>query len=135
MYFRTTGLIQVLTSAPRHLTAAPSEVHPQAYVASESALNLLTKFPQAYYEPNQSRSNLRVIADALATRVLTSREGLVVATGVEFLKNGTLQTIHANREVILCCGAFKTPQVLELSGEQCLVASISHNLENFDRYR
>ncbi|KAG6860087.1 hypothetical protein C0995_015881 [Termitomyces sp. Mi166 len=70
----------------------------------------------AYYEPNRSRSNLKVITNALATRVMTSGEDLVIATGVEFVQDGVLQVIQAKKEVILCCGSFKTPQILELSG-------------------
>ncbi|KAF5367873.1 hypothetical protein D9615_010490 [Tricholomella constricta] len=73
----------------------------------------------AYYEPNQSRANLKVITGAHAARVLTSTTkgtDAVVATGVEFLKDGTQQTIQANKEVILCAGSYQTPQLLELSG-------------------
>ncbi|KAG6907816.1 hypothetical protein DXG01_007298 [Tephrocybe rancida] len=71
----------------------------------------------AYYEPNQSRPNLKVISGALATKVLTSgSDSVVIATGVEYLKDGVLQTIHATKEVILSAGSYKTPQVLELSG-------------------
>ncbi|KAG6834311.1 hypothetical protein H0H93_010570 [Arthromyces matolae] len=70
----------------------------------------------AYYEPNQSRPNLKVISGALATKVLTTGKDAVVATGVEYLKDGVLQTIHARKEVILSAGSYKTPQILELSG-------------------
>ncbi|KAG6809937.1 hypothetical protein H0H92_014019 [Tricholoma furcatifolium] len=52
----------------------------------------------AYYEPNQSRPNLKVISGALATKVLTSGNDTVVATGVEYLKDGVLHTIHAKKE-------------------------------------
>lgn len=40
-----------------------------------------------------------------------------IADGVEYLKDGTLQTLHATKEVILCAGSYKTPQILELSGK------------------
>jgi len=38
------------------------------------------------------------------------------AAGVEFIRNGLMQTIRANREVILCGGVINSPQILMLSG-------------------
>ncbi|KAG6871658.1 hypothetical protein C0995_001717 [Termitomyces sp. Mi166 len=70
----------------------------------------------AYYEPHQSRSNLNVVANAQATRILTFGRDSVLATGVEYIKDGSLHVIEAKKEVILCCGSYKTPQLLELSG-------------------
>jgi choline dehydrogenase len=72
--------------------------------------------------------NLRVELDALATRVLFDESNR--AMGVEYLKghqlyrahaasstgSGELRQAHATREVILCSGAFNTPQLLMLSG-------------------
>jgi choline dehydrogenase len=71
---------------------------------------------------------LRVELDALVTRVLL--DGNNRATGVEYLKGarryrahgqpataeGELRQAQAAREVILCGGAFNTPQLLMLSG-------------------
>ena len=71
---------------------------------------------------------LRVELDALATRVLLDEHNR--ATGVEYLKGerlyrahgqpataqGELRQAQAAREVILCGGAFNTPQILMLSG-------------------
>ncbi|KAF8884272.1 hypothetical protein CPB84DRAFT_1750441 [Gymnopilus junonius] len=70
----------------------------------------------AYYEPNSLQPNLKIITGVHATKVITSKEDLVTVTGVEFLQNGQLQTIQAKKEVILCCGSYNTPQILELSG-------------------
>ncbi|MEI7445176.1 MAG: GMC family oxidoreductase N-terminal domain-containing protein, partial [Burkholderiales bacterium] len=61
----------------------------------------------------RARPNLRVITGAHATRVLT--EG-ARATGVAFVRDGQALQVHARREVILCAGAFGTPQLLMLSG-------------------
>ncbi|KAF8067791.1 alcohol oxidase [Lyophyllum atratum] len=84
----------------------------------------------AYYEPNKSRANLQIITGAHAARILTSAKDLVVATGVEFLKDGILQTIQAKKEVIICCGSYQTPQILELSGKQALglASNTTHEL-------
>jgi choline dehydrogenase len=71
---------------------------------------------------------LRVELDALVTRVLLDENNR--ATGVEYLKGERLYRAHgqpaaaegelrqaaATREVILCGGAFNTPQILMLSG-------------------
>ncbi|TFY61039.1 hypothetical protein EVG20_g7209 [Dentipellis fragilis] len=72
----------------------------------------------AYYEPNVHKKNFVVITGAHATRVLleTGADGEVVATGVEFIKDGEKVTARASREVILSAGSYQTPQLLELSG-------------------
>ena len=65
----------------------------------------------AYLRPVEKRSNLRVEIDALATRILF--EG-TRAVGVEYLQG---ERKHARgNEIILCGGAFNSPQLLELSG-------------------
>ena len=65
----------------------------------------------AYLRPVEKRSNLRVEIDALATRILF--EG-TRAVGVEYRQNGKKQA--RGNEIILCGGAFNSPQLLELSG-------------------
>lgn len=71
---------------------------------------------------------LHIELDALATRVLFDADG--EACGVEYLKGarlyrahaapnedaGTRREVRARREVVLCGGAFNTPQLLMLSG-------------------
>jgi choline dehydrogenase len=71
---------------------------------------------------------LHVELDALATRVVFDSTG--AACGVEYLKgrnlyrahaqpseaSGERRVVRANREVVLCGGAFNTPQLLMLSG-------------------
>ena len=77
---------------------------------------------------SRARGRLHIELDALATRVLFDAEG--AACGVEYSKGARLYRAHANpsstagercvvrarREVILCGGAFNTPQLLMLSG-------------------
>lgn len=84
----------------------------------ERILSTAQKFPDRF----------RVECHALATRVLL--DGEQRATGVEYLKGerlyrthadvsesaGELRRARASREVILCGGAFNTPQLLMLSG-------------------
>ncbi len=68
---------------------------------------------RAYLGPAKDRPNLTVRTHAQVTRV--TLEGLR-ATGVEYLRNGTPERVRAAREVVLCGGAYNSPQVLQLSG-------------------
>ncbi|MGW0184022.1 GMC family oxidoreductase [Nocardia sp. NPDC003345] len=67
----------------------------------------------AYLRPAMKRRNLRVLAEATATRVTFDGDR---ATGVEYLRGGAVQTVTATEEVILCGGAVNSPQLLMLSG-------------------
>ncbi len=68
---------------------------------------------RAYLRPARGRPNLVVVTGAQATRVLFEGDR---ATGVEFLRKGHVEQVHAGREVLLCGGAINTPQLLQLSG-------------------
>jgi len=67
----------------------------------------------AYLHPVMNRPNLTVITGAHATKVLIDR---LRATGVVYRKGKLEQQVNANAEVILCGGAFNSPQLLMLSG-------------------
>lgn len=67
----------------------------------------------AYLHPVMSRANLTVITRAHATRL--SLEGKR-ATGVHYRHAKQDKHVSATREVILCGGAFNSPQLLQLSG-------------------
>src|SRR3989454_222365 len=65
-----------------------------------------------YLRPAEKRPNLKIEVDALATRIhFRDRR----AVGVEFQKKGETHTVRAG-EIILCGGAFNSPQLLQLSG-------------------
>ncbi|KAL8843583.1 MAG: hypothetical protein Q9170_000087 [Blastenia crenularia] len=71
----------------------------------------------AYYRPNAARPNLKVLTEALVTRItFASSVRPLEATGLAFEVQGRKYTASAEREVILCAGAFQSPQLLELSG-------------------
>ncbi|KAH7915955.1 hypothetical protein BJ138DRAFT_1169640 [Hygrophoropsis aurantiaca] len=70
----------------------------------------------AFYLPNAHRPNLHVLLAANASRIITTPGSELRATGVEFFHSGRTYTVNANKEVILCAGALKSPQLLELSG-------------------
>jgi choline dehydrogenase-like flavoprotein len=67
----------------------------------------------AYLHPAAARGNVDVLTDTRVHRILF--EG-TRAVGVEAIRNGTLETIRAEREVILCAGTYHSPQLLMLSG-------------------
>lgn len=67
----------------------------------------------AYLTPHRSRSNLQVLTQARVTRIVLE-DGKAVA--VEYLRSGVLQHLRCRREVLLCAGAFMSPQLLMLSG-------------------
>ncbi|XP_011704090.1 PREDICTED: glucose dehydrogenase [FAD, quinone]-like isoform X2 [Wasmannia auropunctata] len=70
---------------------------------------------RAYLHPVRNRENLFVTLQSTVTKVLidpsTNR-----AVGVEFIKNSRTIPVFASKEVILCAGAIKSPQLLMLSG-------------------
>ena len=67
----------------------------------------------AYIKPHQRRSNLRVHRGAHVQRLLIEGRR---AVGVEYQSRGRVHRLYARREVILCAGAFQSPQLLMLSG-------------------
>jgi choline dehydrogenase len=67
----------------------------------------------AYLNPARRRRNLQIVTGALATRVLFNKRR---ATGVEIERDGARSVVRARREVIVACGAYGSPQLLQLSG-------------------
>ncbi|MBL8547372.1 MAG: choline dehydrogenase [Hyphomonadaceae bacterium] len=69
----------------------------------------------AYLKPVLGRPNLKVISGAYAHRILIENKK---ALGVEFSAGPgkPMQNVYAKREVLVCGGAFQSPQLLQLSG-------------------
>ncbi|WP_371432520.1 GMC family oxidoreductase [Novosphingobium sp.] len=67
----------------------------------------------AYLKPIRSRRNLKVMTRAHVHRILFNGKR---ATGVEFERHGVRQQATVEREVLLCAGAYGSPQILMLSG-------------------
>lgn len=68
---------------------------------------------RAFLAPVRSRANLKVETEALTQRLLFEGRR---AVGVECRKGAEIFTARARREVLVCTGAIKTPQLLQLSG-------------------
>ncbi|KAF9497910.1 alcohol oxidase [Pleurotus eryngii] len=100
-------------------------IHPGQHTRASSA--------SAYYEPNRDKSNLIVVTGAYATRVLfdPKESGDLLATAVEYQKDGEIHFARATKEVILCTGSFKTPQLLELSGNAIMTTTISYLIADY----
>jgi choline dehydrogenase len=83
----------------------------------------------AYLKPARRRSNLHVVSEALASRVLFDGRR---AVGVEYLVgangSGEPRTAHANAEILVAGGAFNSPQLLQLSGLGPAELLRSHNI-------
>ncbi len=67
----------------------------------------------AFLRPAIDRPNLEVITRAMATRVLFDASR---ATGVEIFRDARLTQVRAQREVIVCAGAYQSPVLLMVSG-------------------
>jgi len=67
----------------------------------------------AYLKPALKRPNLALRCEALVRRVVLENGR---AVGVEYERDGSSHIARASTEVIVCCGALHSPQVLEHSG-------------------
>lgn len=68
---------------------------------------------RAYLHPAKQRANLVIHADALAHRIEIANGR---AVGVRYQQRGQPREARAEREIIVCGGAFNSPQLLLLSG-------------------
>jgi choline dehydrogenase len=66
-----------------------------------------------YLKPAMKRKNLVVRTGALAHRILLEKGR---AIGVEYSRGSAIEHVRADREVLLCGGAYNSPQLLLLSG-------------------
>lgn len=68
---------------------------------------------RSYLRPARHRRNLRVETAALAQRIMFEGRR---AVGIEYKQGGTLKTARAAKELLVCGGAYNSPQLLQLSG-------------------
>lgn len=61
-----------------------------------------------------TRPNLEILLETRALRIVVE-QGRAVAVDVR-RKDGSLERVHARREVVLACGAIDTPRLMQLSG-------------------
>jgi choline dehydrogenase len=68
---------------------------------------------RGYLYPAMHRGNLTIETGAMTTRILLQKDR---AVGVEYLVDGEMRRVYAEREIIVCGGAFNSPHLLMLSG-------------------
>ncbi|KAH8799339.1 putative aryl-alcohol dehydrogenase [Xylogone sp. PMI_703] len=66
--------------------------------------------------PALERSNLKVLTEATASRILLSKAEQPIARGVEFWHGNKLYRVFAKKEIILSTSTIQSPRLLELSG-------------------
>ena len=67
----------------------------------------------AYLRPAMRHRNLTIETNAYVTQLIFEEDR---TAGVRYVRNGAVREARATREVIVACGAVKTPQLLMLSG-------------------
>ena len=67
----------------------------------------------SYLRPAKNRNNLRIETSALAQRIRFDGHR---AVAVEYNQIGSLRTARARKEILVCGGAYNSPQLLQLSG-------------------
>lgn len=79
-----------------------------------------------YLDPALERPNLTLEKHVRITRIVIENGR---AVGVEFLRNGRLERVRAENEVVVTTGAINTPHLLMLSGIGASEALKSHGIE------
>lgn len=72
-----------------------------------------TSASTAFLKPAERRPNLTVVVGAQVSRIVVERGRAVAA---EYCRDGAVHRLCAEREIVLCAGAIRSPQVLMLSG-------------------
>lgn len=92
------------------LTSHPNTIDRDANIRYDAA--------RAYYWPYEDRSNLKIISNTQANKIIWAEgsQSEAIAIGVEVTGDNGTEVIHASKEVILSAGSLKSPLLLELSG-------------------
>lgn len=103
--------------------ADPNSGYHQGFFRSIFTIDRTTKPTRSYagsgyLAPNIGRSNLKVLTNTVANRVILQRspDRSYQVGGVEVQHKGKSYVLKARKEIILSAGTFQSPQLLELSG-------------------
>ncbi|KAL7621681.1 hypothetical protein AAE478_009008 [Parahypoxylon ruwenzoriense] len=86
----------------------PESVHPDTKQRSFPLLAKISRFGQTSAD--------KIIFDKPQGTSPDGRQGMPVATGVQYTKDGKTTFVKAEKEVILSAGALNSPRILKLSG-------------------
>ena len=87
-----------------------------SYVQRTTHKRLRVSAAKAFLNPAKSRSNLTIITNALATKIMLDGKRAVGVLYKKGSKDAHTLELKANKEVILSGGAINSPQLLQLSG-------------------
>ena len=76
-------------------------------------LKLRCSAAKGYLDPVKKRSNLKIVVNAHVQKINFENKK---AVGVSFYVKNNLNTVKANKEVILSAGSIGSPQILQVSG-------------------
>jgi choline dehydrogenase len=93
--------------------AAEQEAGAGFYQSTRTIDGVRVTAASAFIRPLLGQANFQLLSQVRATRLLLEK-GRV--RGVEYVGADGVNTIRAEREVVLCCGAFETPKLMMLSG-------------------
>ena len=79
----------------------------------------------AFLRPALKRNNLTAITNARVDKIILKEK---IAKGVQYQKQGKTVQVYAKKEIIISAGAFKSPQILMLSGIGDKHELIKHNI-------
>ncbi|WP_236637894.1 GMC family oxidoreductase N-terminal domain-containing protein [Mangrovicoccus ximenensis] len=65
---------------------------------------------RCYITPVKHRKNLEFFVNSRVSKIIVKNGR---ATGIEFVQNKQKRVLHADKEVILCGGAFNSPHLLQ----------------------
>jgi choline dehydrogenase len=108
------AFFQAVTEGGYQLTSDVNGYRQEGFAAFDRTLHRARRLSaaRAYLHPVLHRTNLEVQTRSPVTRILFQGTR---AVGVEVAHRGNRREVHAG-EVILCGGAFNSPQLLQLSG-------------------
>ncbi len=81
----------------------------------------------AYLNPVKSRDNLQIITHAQVSKIVIEGKRATAVTYTD--RSGNLQTVKANKEIILSAGAINSPQLLMLSGIGEAAQLVDHGID------
>ena len=109
------AFMEAARAAGHKVTQDINGEHPEGFTPVDITVKdgIRSSAANCYLKPAMSRPNLTVVTHALVHRVVLEKGR---AVGVEYGSGPETVTVRAEREVLLCGGAYNSPQVLMLSG-------------------
>ncbi len=110
-----TAFFEAVRQAGYHITDDVNGYRQEGFAAFDRNISNGRRLSaaRAYLHPVMDRPNLKVVTRAMVSRITFTGKR---ASGVEFSLSGSGTRVARAGEVIVCSGAFGSPQLLQLSG-------------------